>query len=529
MYLAGVHWQRGVALRDGGDTAAAKPHLVKAVELDPTNGPARADLEALLKAEARRDLTKQCFVYPDPQRGEKVYREAFLRALEYVAVAGITGAVLEFGVLAGFTARIIAETMRDLLIVKDLHLFDSFDGLPEYTSPVDADSYDVAGRKLWADKMRFPDAFVAELGEPIDQHVFSRLCDVLSPERLFVYRGYFAETLRKPPAVKAALVHVDCDLYQSTREVLTRLLEADVLQDGSVILFDDYNCFKASPHYGERRAFREFLEGQGRFTASPFFTYGFNGAAFFLHERPQPVAPPAGFYTPVYDSDGLRTNPAVIHNHDFLKDPRFVKAYARGIRAQGEDQKYYWRVHVALWCAAHAARLKGDFVECGVWKGFLSSAIMTYLDWEKLGKKFYLFDTFCGIDEGQVTAGERDRLHLEHYRKHYVPNYEEVVKNFEEFKNVVLVKGSVPETLRQADVGPVCYLSIDMNNVTPEIAAAEYFWDRLVPGAMVLLDDYGFVSYEEQKRGFDRFARDRGVEVLALPTGQGLIVKPDRG
>src|SRR5205807_5697591 len=121
----------------------------------------------------------------------------------------------------GSPASIIAEPMRALLIPKQLHLFDSFEGLPEYTSPVDADSYEIAGRKLWADRMRFPDAFVAELGEPIDQHVFARLSEVLGPERLFVYRGFFAQTLHKPPAVKAALVHVDCDLYQSTKEVLT--------------------------------------------------------------------------------------------------------------------------------------------------------------------------------------------------------------------------------------------------------------------------------------------------------------------
>ncbi len=133
--------------------------------------------------------------------------------------------------------------------------------------------------------MRFPDAVVEALGEPIDQHIFSRLCDVLSPERIFVYRGFFADTLRNPLPLRAALVHIDCDLYQSTRDVLTRLFETDVLQDGCVLLFDDYNCFRASPDYGERRAFREFLDGQERFEATPFFTYGFNGAAFFLHER----------------------------------------------------------------------------------------------------------------------------------------------------------------------------------------------------------------------------------------------------
>ena len=78
---------------------------------------------------------------------------------------------------------------------------------------------------------------------------------------------------------------MDCDLYQSAKEVLWRLHEMDVFQDGCVLMFDDWNCNKASPNYGERRAFEEFLCGQSRYASTPFFTYGFNGAAHFLHDR----------------------------------------------------------------------------------------------------------------------------------------------------------------------------------------------------------------------------------------------------
>ena len=65
-----------------------------------------------------------------------------------------------------------------------------------------------------------------------------------------------------------------------------------------------------------------------------------------------------------------------------------------------------------------------------------------------------------------------------------------------------------------------------MNVVIPEIAAAEYFWDRLVTGAIVILDDYGHLPHVLQKHAFDAFAAARGVQVLLLPTGQGLIFKP---
>jgi hypothetical protein len=85
-----------------------------------------------------------------------------------------------------------------------------------------------------------------------------------------------------------------------------------------------------------------------------------------------------------YNRDGLIT----VHNHTFMGEPQFQRAYDRGVAAIGGDDKYriQWRVHVALWAAASAAKLEGDFVECGVNYGFMSSAIMEALDWDKLGK-----------------------------------------------------------------------------------------------------------------------------------------------
>jgi hypothetical protein len=65
-----------------------------------------------------------------------------------------------------------------------------------------------------------------------------------------------------------------------------------------------------------------------------------------------------------------------------------------------------------------------------------------------------------------------------------------------------------------------------MNCAPPEVAAAEYFGDRLTPGAFILMDDYGYVGSDAQQIALDAFALKRGVNVLSLPTGQGLIVKP---
>jgi hypothetical protein len=222
-----------------------------------------------------------------------------------------------------------------------------------------------------------------------------------------------------------------------------------------------------------------------------------------------------------YNQDSLIT----VHNHDFMEEPEFIAAYSRGVKAD-KDHKWHWRVHVALWAASHAKHLEGDFVECGVNRGFLSSAIANYLNWNLLNKRFFLFDTFSGIPEHCLNENERKQGRSEYSKELYSDCYKQAKANFAEFKNVYLVRGEVPDTLSAEDIKKVCYLSIDMNCAEPEIAAAEFFWDKMVSGAIALLDDYAYVGFGEQKRAFDKFALKKGIKILSLPTGQGMYIKP---
>ncbi|SLN63194.1 TylF/MycF/NovP-related O-methyltransferase [Oceanibacterium hippocampi] len=222
-----------------------------------------------------------------------------------------------------------------------------------------------------------------------------------------------------------------------------------------------------------------------------------------------------------YDQDGLKS----IHNCDFMDDPAFADAYRAGAEtgAWGKS-RVHWRVHVVLWAAARGRGLQGDFVECGVHKGGTAHAVIRALDFAKQPRKFYLFDTFAGFDEKTLTERERQRAL---YKNEYESDvYEEVRKRFSVYPNVEIVRGPVPDTLADVEIDRVAYLSIDMNTVVPEIAAAEHFWPKLVSGATVVLDDYGWPGHEEQKAAFDGFAAERGVPLLRLPTGQAVMIKP---
>ena len=169
-------------------------------------------------------------------------------------------------------------------------------------------------------------------------------------------------------------------------------------------------------------------------------------------------------------------------------------------------------------------RVPGDFIECGTNRGGTAMAIIHYNDFEKSEKKFYLLDTFAGFDTSILTKKEGQSI--EGYQQRYQDCYEDVKKTFQSRAFVKIIKGSVPSTLPSVISEKIAFLHLDMNCSAPERAAIEFFWDKLTPGGVVLLDDYAWDDHEEQKTTLDEFAASKGLEVVGMATGQGMLLKP---
>ena len=232
-----------------------------------------------------------------------------------------------------------------------------------------------------------------------------------------------------------------------------------------------------------------------------------------------------------YDGDMLAT---WNKNLEFLSDPRFVSAYRRGMnsghmigrpKGSSEDIHIEWRIAMCCWAGWHARQLDGDFVECGTNTGIMSLAVCEYVDFNALDKRFFLFDTFCGLPQDQAASAE-GRITQPAHRAMYEECYELARHNFAPFPRAQLVRGKVPDTLASVAIDKVAYLCIDMNIALPERAALEHFWPRMVPGGVVIFDDYGWLQCRYQKQVLDEVARGFGVEIFLLPTGQGLLIKP---
>lgn len=156
-----------------------------------------------------------------------------------------SGYYMEFGCHSGMTMKLAWEHFH-WLIDLDYVAFDSFEGLP-HIGEIDRMAIWSAGR-LKTEEQDFVD-IVTAAGMPT--------------AKLRTVKGFYDRSLTPKLAAsllptKAAVIYIDCDLYESTVPVLDFC--RDFLQPGTLLVFDDWNCFYGDPERGERRAFREFCD-----------------------------------------------------------------------------------------------------------------------------------------------------------------------------------------------------------------------------------------------------------------------------
>jgi O-methyltransferase len=205
-------------------------------------------------------------------------RMMLAQAMDY-ARHSVEGDYLEFGVSRGGTFVAAWEyARRSELESMRFYAFDSFQGLPE------AQGVDSRG---------FQHADFAPGGYACSEADFrGTLARArVDPARVTIVPGWYSEVLgagRAPtlPLRKAAVVWIDCDFYESTVPVLEFLTA--YVQDGTLLIFDDWFCFRGDPERGEQRAFAEWLARNPGVRASELLRFGWHGSSFILRCAPRP-------------------------------------------------------------------------------------------------------------------------------------------------------------------------------------------------------------------------------------------------
>jgi O-methyltransferase len=108
----------------------------------------------------------------------------------------------------------------------------------------------------------------------------------LQENRLITVSGFYSESLSSSlynqlSLRQASIVMIDCDLYSSTKDVLTFI--TPLLVDGSILIFDDWYAYKGSPFKGERLATFEWLQDNPNIVLSEFASRGTHQRAFIVN------------------------------------------------------------------------------------------------------------------------------------------------------------------------------------------------------------------------------------------------------
>ena len=221
----------------------------------------------------------------------------------------------------------------------------------------------------------------------------------------------------------------------------------------------------------------------------------------------------------------------------FLDDPLFAQKHVEFwkdydlIERDWGSQTNAYRLHTLVWAAQRALALPlGDFVECGVFEGDMSWFVGEVAGVKNSSRNFFLYDSFKGLDESIAEPDDYppeypDFVSRANTRYPKDGLVERVIERFRSWKNYHVVPGYLPGSLDH-DGAPdaIAYLHVDLNSPAAELGCYHALFPKLVPGATIILDDYGWDIYKKQRLTADKFFGERGIRILELPTGQGLAV-----
>lgn len=202
----------------------------------------------------------------------------------------------------------------------------------------------------------------------------------------------------------------------------------------------------------------------------------------------------------------------------WVNDAAFLKAY--------ETVRQHTLVDIMrlyeLWSLARQLdQVEGDFLEVGVWRG--GSGCLLAMAGQREGRSVFLADTFTGV----VKAGVQDT----HYSggEHADTGVDLVLalaKRCQVADSVRVLVGMFPEHNAEQVSDRLAFLHIDVDVFDSARDVLRWAGPRLVRGAVVVFDDYGFYGCEGVTRMVDEFvAQNSGYRFLLNLNGHAVLIK----
>jgi predicted O-methyltransferase YrrM len=163
----------------------------------------------------------------------------------------------------------------------------------------------------------------------------------------------------------------------------------------------------------------------------------------------------------------------------------------------------------------HASQKEGEIAEIGVYKGGTGKLIARSCP----DKEVHLFDTFSGMPK---TDASEDH-HAE--GDFFDTSLESVQEFLKECTNVVFHPGFFPDTADAVRDRQFCFVYIDVDIYQSVKDSLEFFYDKLVQGGIIVIDDYEFVVCPGVKKAIDEFLIDKEEVPIVTANYQCMLIK----
>lgn len=166
--------------------------------------------------------------------------------------------------------------------------------------------------------------------------------------------------------------------------------------------------------------------------------------------------------------------------------------------------------------------IPGEIAELGVYRGDFTKLISDLFPERKL----YLFDTFEGFNEKDVTLEESNKLSNAKIGHLGDTNVDIVLRklNRKTNENVIIRKGYFPETTKGLPEDRFAFVSIDVDLYQPTYEGLCYFYKRLSKGGYIIIHDYNFEYYSGVKKAVREFSDEYRVSYIPLSDYHGSVI-----
>ena len=176
--------------------------------------------------------------------------------------------------------------------------------------------------------------------------------------------------------------------------------------------------------------------------------------------------------------------------------------------------------------AKHASlTTHGDVAQVGVYKGGTAKMIATCFS--KTPKKVFLFDTFDGLPAlSEKDHGEIGRVYkVEDTKQFRDTHIDDVKKYLSDFPNVEIIKGYFPQTAHGLENRRFCFVYLDADLYQSTKDGLQFFYPRMIPGGIIMLDDYKTKNWPGVERAVREFQEERHISSITTTWWQGLIIR----